>query len=262
MSSRKWGYRTTAIPVLVAATIAAVFLFVDPIPQDPNYHNFADTRRLFGISNFWNVASNLPFFVVGAWGMAFVSRRIIHPAELRPAYLVFFFGIFMTAFGSAYYHYEPGNDSLILDRLPMTIGFAGMLAVVLGEIISIRLARRVLAPFLIVGIASVMYWAWTESRGAGDLRPYAIVQFLPMLLIPVLLITHRENSRLVPAFWMMILFYVLAKIVEFFDATIFGFGEILSGHSIKHLFAAIAPAILLLASGKQPGAANDKLDKL
>jgi hypothetical protein len=252
------GRSNLVLLVIAVAIILAVFLFVDPIPQDLAYHRFADTRTLFGVPNFWNVASNLPFLIVGIWGMAVVSRRRIQPPELRPAYLIFYFGIFMTGFGSGYFHLVPSNDSLVLDRLPMTIGFAGMFAVVLGEVASIRLARRVLVPFLIIAMTSVMYWAWTESRGVGDLRPYAIVQFLPMLLIPVLLITSRNNSRLVPAFWYMILFYVLAKIAEFFDAAIFDFGQLFSGHSLKHLFAAAAPAILLLALSKNSGEAGDR----
>ena len=245
--------------VIAVAIILAVFLFVDPIPQDLAYHRFADTRTLFGVPNFWNVASNLGFLVVGVWGMAIVSLRSIQPPELRPAYLIFYFGIFMTGFGSGYFHLVPSNDSLVLDRLPMTIGFAGMFAVVLGEIASIRLARRVLVPFLIIAMTSVMYWAWTESRGAGDLRPYAIVQFLPMLLIPILLVEHRTSSSMIPAFWYMILFYVLAKIAEFFDAPIFEIGGIISGHSLKHLFAAVAPAILLIALNKRSEAADDRL---
>src|SRR6516225_2480418 len=33
------------------------------------YHQFADQRELFGIPNFWNVISNLPFVAVGAVGL-------------------------------------------------------------------------------------------------------------------------------------------------------------------------------------------------
>lgn len=233
---------------------------MDPIPQDLDYHVFADTRPLLGIANFWNVFSNLPFIVVGIWGLAVVPHRMNRPPELRAAYLLFYFGILMTAFGSAYYHYAPSNNSLVLDRLPMTIGFAGMLAVILGELISVRLARRVLWPFLVIGVGSVLYWAWTESHGAGDLRPYAIVQFLPMLLIVVLLIANRRHNPMVPAFWFMLLFYVLAKAVEFFDAAIFDLGAVISGHSLKHLFAAIAPAILLVALERRHGATNDDME--
>ena len=41
---------------------------------------------------------------------------------------MFFLGLFLTGFGSGYYHWEPTNDTLVLDRLPMTILFAGVVA--------------------------------------------------------------------------------------------------------------------------------------
>jgi hypothetical protein len=83
-----------------------------------------------------------------------------------------------------------------------------------------------------------------------------------MLLIPILLVVHRTSSRMIPAFWYMILFYVLAKVAEFLDAPIFEIGEILSGHSLKHLFAAVAPAILLVAFNRSNEAAEDRPARL
>ena len=71
-------------------------LLVPPITQDQSYHQFADQRTPFGIPNFWNVISNLPFIAVGAAGL----RRFHHD----PATVVLFLGIFLTGFGSSYYH--------------------------------------------------------------------------------------------------------------------------------------------------------------
>jgi len=220
-----------------------------PLPQDPAYHQFADDRTLLSISNFWNVASDLPFLVVGMWGLYYVYRHgaSICPPLLQPAYMVFFLGIVLTAFGSAYYHLEPANDSLVWDRLPMTIGFAGLFAIVVGEFVSTQVGRRILYPLLVIGVASVSYWAFTESRGSGDLRPYAIVQFLPMLLIPVILLQYKSAMGPARYFWMMILFYVLAKIFEHFDAEIYNADMLISGHTLKHLFASMAPATMLYA---------------
>lgn len=241
------------IIAVAALAIVAVFLFVPAIPQDPAYHLFLDTRNLFGVANFWNVMSNLPFLVVGAAGLVFVNRHAektcVETAAV--AYKVFFVGIFLTAFGSSYYHLAPSNDSLLWDRLPMTIGFAGLLSIIVAEFVSANAARRLLLPLLIIGFASVEYWAWTESRGVGDLRPYAIVQFLPLMLIPVILLTHRPVFGDVRYFWWMLVFYAIAKLFEFFDAQIFALGGIISGHSLKHVAAAMTPAVFLYALSRR-----------
>ncbi len=166
---------------------------------------------------------------------------------LQPAYGVFFVGIFLTAFGSGYYHLSPANDPLIWDRLPMTIGFAGLFSIIIGEFVSVRAARRILVPMLVVGVASVGYWAFTEARDAGDLRPYAVVQYLPMLLIPIILTMYKPLIGSTKYYWLMMLFYVLAKLFEYFDAAIFSMGQVVSGHTIKHLFASMAPATMVYA---------------
>ena len=240
-----------SILVIAAAvlSIAAVFLFTSAIPQDPAYHQFIDGRELLGVSNFWNVVSNLPFLLVGAFGLILVYRHAdeVCVTSCEMAYLVFFAGIFLTAFGSSYYHLAPSNETLLWDRLPMTIGFAGLVSIITAEFISASAARRLLLPLLIVGFASVEYWAWTESRGVGDLRPYALVQFLPMLLIPVILLTHRPVIGSARYFWWMLAFYFVAKLLEFFDANVFALGGLISGHSLKHVAAAMTPAIFLYA---------------
>ena len=60
--------RLRIMALLSLIIVIGVFLFMAPIPQDINYHNFADGRTMFHISNFWNVLSNLPFFMVECWG--------------------------------------------------------------------------------------------------------------------------------------------------------------------------------------------------
>ncbi len=237
------------LALVVLAIVGLVFTLTSAIPQDPNYHLFADTQRLFTVPNCWNVLSNLPFLFVGLWGLSYVNKhdRDVCASELAPAYRVFFVGILLTAFGSGYYHLAPSNESLVFDRLPMTIGFAGLFAIVTGEFVSMRIGRRLLVPLLVIGVASVAYWAVTESRDVGDLRPYALVQFLPMLLIPIILSMYRSSSESTRYFWIMIAFYVLAKLCEYFDAEIFSFGGVVSGHTLKHLSASLTPATLLYA---------------
>lgn len=239
--------RLQVILALVVLLVTAIFLFTEPVPQDPAYHAFSDVRNLFDIPNFWNVASNLPFLVIGAAGVWFLhdnAGRACVPGTAL-AYRLFFAGVMLTAFGSSYYHLAPDNQTLVWDRLPMTIGFAGLLTIIVAEFVSASAARKLLLPLLITGLASVAYWAWSEARGDGDLRPYALVQFLPMLLIPVLLLTHRPAFSDKKIFWWMLFFYLLAKVFEFMDPAIFALGYLISGHTLKHLAAAMTPAIFL-----------------
>src|SRR5262245_54252564 len=83
---------------LLAASLGGLML-LPPIPQDQDYHQFADQRIIIGIPNFWNVVSNLPFLAVGAAGL----RRF----RDNPAAIVFFLGVFLTGIGSSYYHWDP-----------------------------------------------------------------------------------------------------------------------------------------------------------
>ena len=232
--------------MLCAAAIIAGFSLTGPIPQDPAYHLFADGNTLLGMVNALNVLSNLPFVVVGFWGLIYVLRRRAFVGEISTAYAVFFLGILLTGFGSGYYHLTPANETLIWDRLPMTIGFAGLFSAVVSEFVSKRIGRQLLLPLLVIGAGSVAYWAMTEARGAGDLRPYAVVQFLPMLLIPFILAVRGRGRRTARYFWAVIFFYVLAKIAEFYDAELFSTLRIISGHSLKHLLAVLSPLALLV----------------
>lgn len=212
--------------------------FVPPIPQDPAYHDFADGHSLFGVANFWNVATNLPFLFVGTLGL-------LHPGKLHrhlavPAYLLFCMAVFLVGLGSAWYHYAPDNHTLVWDRLPITIAFMALFALVIQDRVSVQVGRWMLWPLVIIGISSVLYWDWTELQGRGDLRVYGVVQFLPMLLIPLMLLT--SPGRGLKGRWLGAALgaYVLAKLGEHFDAAIYAATGAVSGHSLKHLLGALA----------------------
>jgi hypothetical protein len=219
------------------AAIAAAF-WLDPIPQDPGYHEFADDRALFGIQNFWNVATNLPFLIIGMLGLAWQSRLKWGP--LRPAYIVLSIGVALVGFGSAYYHWAPSTPTLVWDRLPMTVAFMALFAAVIQDRVSESLGRALLWPLIAAGAATIAWWYWSELGGRGDLRPYAIVQFLPMLLIPLMLLLFRGKALRDAWLWATLAAYALAKAAEYFDAAIYATTGALSGHSLKHLLAALA----------------------
>ena len=216
---------------------------MNPVAQDPAYHAFADPRDLLGIPNFWNVVSNLTFLAAGWAGLVETARHRADPLHL--AWFTFFAGILLTALGSAWYHLAPDNESLAWDRLAMTVGFSGFVAIIVGEYASIAWPRRLLVPLLLAGIASVGYWIVTEQSGDGDLRAYALIQFLPLLAIPALVWVRRERSSLSPWVGAMLALYALAKLVEHYDAAIYGAGQLLSGHTLKHFAAALGAAALL-----------------
>lgn len=235
-----------ALLIAVGAGVIIAVAMVDPVPQDPLYHVFADQRPMAGIPNFMNVMSNLPFLLVGILGWRVISSHSgAVTSTTKVAWMIFFFGIALTAFGSGYFHLGPNNDSLVWDRLPMTIGFMSLVSIIVSEYLSPVLGKRLLLPLTLVGISTVAYWAYTESQGAGDLRPYAIVQFLPMLLIPLIIILYRSQSDLGRTLWWMIGFYVAAKVFEQLDTNLYDAGHIISGHTLKHLLASLAPASLV-----------------
>jgi hypothetical protein len=226
--------------LLVAVTVGGVvaaFLF-EAIPQDPAYHEFADRRTLFGIPNFWNVFSNLPFVLAGAFGLSKLSR--LGSVSLRSAYAVFCIGAIFVGFGSAYYHYAPSTQTLVWDRLPMTVAFMALFSMIVRDRILEQLGGVILWPLVIAGAASVGYWYWTELQGRGDLRAYGVVQFLPMLLIPLMLLIYPSKGHSAPWLWGTLGFYLLAKVAEHFDVAIYDALVVVSGHSIKHVLGSLA----------------------
>jgi len=221
---------------------AAVMLLAPPITHAPASHPFADQRRMLGIPNLLDVISNLPFAVVGVLGLGFVGRRkeAFRGSWERAAFAVMFAGMGLTALGSTYYHLAPDNATLFWDRVPMTIVFMSLFAIVIGDRIGWDAGRRLLLPLLAAGIASVVYWRWT-----GDLRFYGLVQYFPMLaiLLMVLLLPRMYTGTA----WLAgaMCWYVLAKIFEMLDAQIFALGQVVSGHTLKHLAAGAAAWWLL-----------------
>lgn len=236
-----FGWREAALIVLLIAPLAYLLLLHGgPIPQDPGYHVFADGRTCLGMRNFGNVASNIPFLLVGVAGLLWCYRN--PGTGAMRSWTVFFLGLALVCFGSGYYHWAPDSESLVWDRLPMTFAFMGLFAALLGEHLGEKLERVLLVPAVVVGIASVLWWKYSD-----DLRVYVWVQFAPLLAIPYVLAafpgryTHRRYLLYGVAF------YVLAKVAEYFDREIYALtSQILSGHSLKHLLAAAAAFFVYL----------------
>jgi len=243
MTSGAWRH---AILVLSALACAAIVFARPPLAQPLDYHQFADSRAFFGIPRALDVLSNVPFAIVGIAGLLVVarSRAFRDPVE-RWAYGVLFAGVTLTAFGSSWYHLAPDNDRLVWDRLPMAVGFMGLLTAIVAERVSARAARALLVPLLVLGCGSVLYWHWTELRGAGDLRLYVLVQFGSLVVILLLLMLYRAPHG--GTGWLLagLAAYTAAKGLEAADRTIFHAGSAVSGHTLKHLAAAAGVACVV-----------------
>jgi len=223
----------------------ALMLSLPPFGQTLEYHNFADRRAFFGIPNFLDVASNLAFLIVGIFGLKICLEN--HPGSMRNAWFVLFAGITLVSVGSAYYHLNPTNQTLVWDRLPMTIGFMGLFAAVLGEYISERLGSILLVPMLLLGFSSVVYWHWSD-----DLRFYIWVQTVSLLIIPIVMILYRPRYS---HQWLLLAglgWYALAKVAELADGQIFSLSQgLISGHTVKHLLSALGCLTIVLMLQKR-----------
>jgi Ceramidase len=211
-----------------------------PIAQDLQYHQFADRRTFCNIPNFWNVVSNLPFLIVGAIGLRQTAQNWNNLPNSTTKWIAstLHFGIFIVSFGSAYYHAAPDNHSLIWDRLPMTLIFMSLFALLLYDFLGERAGRItywIAVPF---GIWSIWYWQYTESIGAGDLRPYAFVQFFPMIATLSLIAFSSEKLSYTKLMAWLLGLYVIAKGAEHYDKFIFDTLQCWSGHTLKHLISA------------------------
>jgi len=222
--------------IIGLAIVSCVAIFFLPLlHQDPVYHHFADHTPLWGVPNFWNVISNLLFLAVAIWGLrAFRSPASFLESWERVAYGILLSGVALVAFGSSYYHAWPNNATLFWDRLPMTIVFTTLLATTVGERINMRAGRLLLFPLLALGVGSVMYWRFSD-----DLRPYVMVQFYPMVALPLMLLLFPPKYSGTGGIVGMICLYGLAKIFEIFDHQI---AAILpsGGHPWKHVAGAAA----------------------
>jgi hypothetical protein len=183
--------------------------------------------------NFWNVISNVSFFIAALYGIRTLrsGTAFLEPWE-RIAYGVLLAATAAVGVGSIYYHLHPDNPHLFWDRLPMTVVFMSLVATTIGERVGMNAGKWSLLPLILLGLGSVLYW-----RVSGDLRLYAVVQFGSMLAVPILLAVFPPRYSAAGWMWWTIVLYALAKIVELLDremASVVATG----GHPWKHLAAA------------------------
>jgi hypothetical protein len=222
------------LPSLITIGAVVALAAYGPIAQFPDYHHFADQRALAGVPHALDVLSNVGFAVVALWG----ARQVVRGRSY--GYALFVVSLLLTAFGSAFYHLDPNDARLVWDRLPIALACAGLLVGVRAESRGRHDEAFETGALALAAAASVYWWNIT-----GDLRPYLLLQALPLLLIPLWQwIYHAPRERRL-AFGVAIGLYVLAKVGELGDHAIYGAIGLVSGHTVKHLLASLGAATVV-----------------
>ncbi|MFP8779708.1 hypothetical protein [Hydrogenophaga sp. RWCD_12] len=242
-----WLIALWAGPAMLAALEVSAGIALNPHGHAHLYahgHPFVDARALLGLPNAMDVLSNAPIALAGLWGLL-VLRHHPRPSATRLAAQVFFIGLLLTGFGSAWYHQAPDADGLVWDRLGMAVTFAGALALAVSERAGVTPARQTLGVALPLAVLSAVLPA-----ANGNVLPWAVVQFGGMALIVWLALRRPVVGAAGIRLGALIGLYLLAKVLELGDAAVFhATAETVSGHSLKHLAAACAawPVIAALS---------------
>jgi CDP-diacylglycerol---glycerol-3-phosphate 3-phosphatidyltransferase len=242
------------VPTVIVLGAVVALAIHGPIPQFAHYHDFADRRAWSEIPNALDVLSNFGFALVGAYGIWRLWPRRNDPAIRAGSagYGILLVSLVLTAMGSTFYHLDPDNGRLIWDRLPIALVCAGLLAGVRAQVVNATGERMAIA--LAMGaIASVLWWSLSGVEGTGDLRPYLLLQAAPLVLIPVWHAIYKAPRADRIAFATAIAFYLAAKACELFDHELFAVLHWVSGHSLKHLLASAAAAVIVVRLTHQTG---------
>ncbi len=230
--------------LLAAAVAGLTWALLPPIPQPLQYHNFADRSTCFGIAGCFDVATNALFALAGLAGLIFLSsesgRHAFVDAREALPYRLFFFAAILVAIGSGYYHLAPDNERLVWDRAAISLAMMSLLAAVLCERVNLAAGLRMLPLLFAAGLGSVAWWSWSEANGIGDLRAYGLMQFYPMLLIPLLLRLYPPRYSGDRDILAVIGLYLLALLCDLTDHRIAELTGLFSGHTAKHAVAALA----------------------
>lgn len=226
-----------ALAAVAVVLFAMLRMVLGPLPQWASYHDLADTRTLAGMPRAGDVLSNLAILAAGLWGATLGSRLRADDDE-RVAWRWLVGATIATALGSAWYHLDPSNATLVWDRLPMALVMASLLALVLADRVDARFGREALAPFCLLGVAGVAWWAATDAAGRDDLTLYAIVRVGTAVAVLALLILRPVGTRGSGWLWAAIALDVVMTLAERHDRAVWNAtGGLASGHNLKHVLA-------------------------
>ncbi|MES2949261.1 MAG: hypothetical protein V4858_12045 [Pseudomonadota bacterium] len=242
--------------LVIALTLAIAVACLGPaVGQYADYHAFADQRTLWGLPFAMDVLSNLPFALVGVWGL--VRLRSTDAPRPRAVFVtdetqrdlarLFFAGLILTALCSTWYHLQPDDGGLTIDRMGMLAAFAGLLGLAAVDRISERAGPWTAVAVLTLGPTAVGVWTMT-----GNLLPWTVLQGGGMLLVVALALRKPQFGAWDIPLVEVIAWYALAKLLELGDHHILALTQgLVSGHTLKHVAAAMAawPVIAVMQNG-------------
>lgn len=247
-------FATLALFWLAAVLLGPALLLSVGIELHPNGHAhlyahghpFVDARVLWGVPNALDVLSNGPLGLAGILGLLALRGHPL-PKPARNGVVVFFVGLVGASIGSAGYHWAPDAAGLMVDRLGMAVTFAGAVALALSERVGQK-APQIALPVILACAAASAVLAFTQ----GNVLPWGVVQFGGMALIAWAALQPRLSNAMGVSLGALIGLYALAKLCELNDESIFQLsGEWVSGHTLKHLVAALAAWPVITALMRQ-----------
>ena len=252
MKKHETNKTTRRLTLVAFALITVCMLFaIKPIAQFSGHHNFADIRTFLGLRNFFATVSNLPFIILGGMGLIFIhkiksKRGAFKMKGERLLWQLFFFAVFLVGLYAGYYHLDAVNVSLLWHRLLETIAFMALFSLIIMERVDAKVGFILSPAIIVAGLGGVCYWYYTKSFGQGDLRPYILVQLIPLMLIPLMCAgsppLYTQERYVIYALGL----YVIAKLLEHFDEKIFVLSKnMVSGHTLKHLTIAMGVYLML-----------------
>ena len=236
-----------AVLLVALLGLAALALFGPVMTQPAHQHAFADQRMWAGLPFAMDVLSNLSFAlwgVAGGLGLLGVLKRT-KPSTEQLLVGLFFTGLVATAAASSWYHLQPDDAGLGIDRLGMVIAFAGLLALAIAGRISHRAGACVAAAVLLLGPLSV--WFWLVS---GNVLLWLVLQFGGMALILWMAFIKPLVGALAVRWGAVVAVYAIAKLLEVADHPVYELtSHVVSGHTLKHVVASFAAWPPLMAIG-------------
>jgi hypothetical protein len=235
--SRRGIATTIVIGSVVAAVVVAIAF---PVTRTPGFHHYADQRAWLGIPHAGDVLSNVPFVVVALWAL---RRATTWLGKLVCV------GVAAIGVGSAAYHIAPSDMTLAFDWGPIAVALMFITAAVIDDRLGARAGRIALVAGAVLAVGSVVIWiagggtGSLRGGGAGTVTPYGAVQALGITL-PALIAIAAPGRIAVRPLLLALLCFAIARLCAANDRQLLDAIGI-SGHSLKHVAAAIAAGLAL-----------------